>query len=224
MTVMNVEAFLEPIILSLKVTLFSSILAFLLGGVCAWFMTYKKIRAKILIETFFMLPLVLPPTVIGLVLLIVFGKNSLVGAYLFRLFDSTILFTWWAAVIASMVVAFPLVYNTIKIGLQTIDQEFLDVGRTLGANEWQIIKYVTIPLIAPALMTSFILAFARGLGEFGATIMVAGNIPGKTQTIATAIYSAVEMGDFQAAIWWSVSIIVISFSLLLLSFMKNFTK
>ena len=217
---MDIESFIEPIILSMKITFFASCVAFLLGGIAAWVMTSREIRGKTVIETVFMLPLVLPPTVIGLFLLILLGKENWVGGLLFRLTESSILFTWWAGVCAAAVVSFPLVYNTLKIGFVGVDRELHEAGRSLGANEWQLIRYVALPLMIPSLITAFILAFARGLGEFGATIMVAGNIPGKTQTVASAIYTAVESGDMRLAVWWSLSIVLLSYCLLFLTYKK----
>lgn len=164
-----------------------------------------------------MLPIVLPPTVVGFLLLVLFGRNSFVGSIIERIFDAPLLFTWWAAVIASIVVSFPLVYQTMKVGFSSVDRELEAAGRSIGANEWQVFRYITLPLVWPSLMTAYILGFARSLGEFGATLMIAGNIPGKTQTVPTAIYIAVDSGNTTMAWVWTISIIVISFLLLLIT-------
>jgi molybdate transport system permease protein len=209
--------FLAPILLSLKVSLISSIVVFIAAVFIAWLMSRASFRGKTLIETVFLLPLVLPPTVVGFILLVIFGRRSWVGRLIESLFGQPIVFTWFAAVIASVVVSFPLIYQTIKVGFQAIDKDLEDAGRSIGANEWQVFCWITLPLALPSLISGYILGFARGLGEFGATLMLAGNIPGKTQTIPTAIYVAVDSGKMTAAWLWSISIIVISFIMLILA-------
>lgn len=209
--------FESPIRLSLQVALLSSILTIVLGTVIAWWMCRNSFKGKILLETAFMLPLVLPPTVVGFLLLVVLGRRSWAGRFIEWLFSSPILFSWWAAVIASVVVAFPLVYQTMKVGFASIDKYLEEAGRSMGASEWQVLRYITLPLAYPFLITAFILGFARGLGEFGATLMIAGNIPGRTQTIPTAIYVAVDSGNTELAWAWTASIIFISFIMLLLT-------
>lgn len=175
------------------------------------------ISGKILLETAFMLPLVLPPTVVGFLLLVILGRKSLFGQWIETIFSAPVIFTWWAAVIAAVVVAFPLVYQTMKSGFSGVDRDLEDAGRSIGANEWQVFRYISLPLAGRALMTAFILGFARALGEFGATLMIAGNIPGKTQTVPTAIYVAVDSGNQTMAWAWTVSIIIISFLMLLMT-------
>ncbi|MDF2926079.1 MAG: molybdenum transporter permease [Paenibacillaceae bacterium] len=206
--------FLAPILLSLKVSVFSSIIVFLLGLYVAWIMTKKRIRFKSLLETVFLLPLVLPPTVVGFILLVILGRKSWVGQTVERLFDTSIIFTWWAAILAAVVVSFPLVYQSLKTGLASIERELEDSARSLGASEWQVLIYISIPLAWRSLIAAYVLGFARGLGEFGATLMVAGNIPNKTQTIPTAIYFAVDAGKLTLAGWWTGATILISFLLL----------
>ena len=164
-----------------------------------------------------MLPMVLPPTVIGFFLIVIFGKNSMAGQAIEWLFKQPIIFTWWAAVIASIVVAFPLMYQSAKSGFQGIDLDIEDAARVDGANEWRIFLFISIPLASKALITGSILSFARALGEFGATLMFAGNIPGETQTIPTAIYIAIDSGNMTMA--WEllvISIVIISFIMLLI--------
>lgn len=211
----DLAEFLPPIILSLKVTIFSSLFVLLIGGLTAWGMSRRHFRGKALLETLFLLPLVLPPTVVGFILLVLLGKKSWIGQLSEFLFSQSILFTWGAAVIASIVVAFPLVYQTIKTGLTTVSKDLEDAGRSMGANEWQVARFITIPLASRSFLTAYILGFARGLGEFGATLMIAGNIPNQTQTLPTAIYIAVESGNQTLAWFWAITIIMISFFLLL---------
>ncbi|MNR27358.1 Molybdenum transport system permease protein ModB [compost metagenome] len=157
-----------------------------------------------------LLPLVLPPTVVGFVLLVILGRRSWVGKLYEQFTEHTILFTWGAAVIAAVVVAFPLVYRTVKAGFEGVEKDLEDAARAQGASEFQVLRYVTLPLASRSLAAGYVLGFARGLGEFGATIMVAGNIPGRTQTVPTAIYVAVDGGDMTLAWMWVCSIIVIS--------------
>jgi molybdate transport system permease protein len=213
--------FWSPVLLSIKVGLVSSILVFLLGIAAAWLMTRKRFIGKIVVETVFLLPLVLPPTVVGFVLLISIGRRSGFGRIFERIFDHPLVFTWWAAVLASIVIAFPLVYMTIKAGFLAVDQDLQDVARSIGAKEWQVLLWVTLPLSSRALVSAYILGFARALGEFGATLMIAGNIPGKTQTIPTAIYIAVDADKMNLAWLWAGATICISFLLLLLVSRKS---
>lgn len=206
-----------PIRLSLQVAFLSSVIAALLGVAIAWWMSRKSFKGKLLLETLFMLPLVLPPTVIGFLLLVMLGRKSIVGRFMEWLFHAPIIFSWWAAVIASIVVAFPLIYQTMKVGFVSVDSSVEEAGRSDGANEWQVFRCITLPLAARSLITAYILGFARGLGEFGATLMIAGNIPGVTQTIPTAIYVAVDSGKTTMAWAWTGSIILISFLLLFMT-------
>ncbi|MDQ0903536.1 molybdate transport system permease protein [Paenibacillus sp. V4I7] len=215
MTQINWAEFAYPIILSLKVAVVSSIFVLLIGGLAAWGMSRRNFRGKTLLETTFLLPLVLPPTVVGFILLVLLGKRSWIGYLMENFFNQSIIFTWGAAVIASIVVAFPLVYQTMKTGFSSVNKDLEDAGRSTGANEWQVLRYITLPLAWRSVTTAYILGFARGLGEFGATLMIAGNIPHKTQTLPTAIYMAVESGDLTLAWCWAAAIILISFGLLL---------
>ncbi|MNP32789.1 Molybdenum transport system permease protein ModB [compost metagenome] len=179
-------------------------------------MSRRRFVGKTVIETVLMLPLVLPPTVVGFLLLMLLGRKSRLGQFIEWVFSAPIVFTWWAAVIASIVVAFPLVYQTMKVGFSSVDRELEDAGRSIGANEWQVFRHITFPLIYRSFLTAYILGFARALGEFGATLMLAGNIPGKTQTLPTAIYVAVDAGNMPMAWTWTGMMILISFLMLLL--------
>ncbi|MBP2239767.1 molybdate transport system permease protein [Cytobacillus eiseniae] len=166
-------------------------------------------------ETFLMLPMVLPPTVVGFFLIVVFGKNSIAGQFIEWLFKQPIIFTWWAAVIAAIVVAFPLMYQSAKSGFHGINHDIEEAARVDGASEWRIFLLISVPLASKALISGSILSFARALGEFGATLMFAGNIPGETQTIPTAIYIAIDSGNMKMAWMWVISIVIISFVMLL---------
>lgn len=208
--------FAAPVLLSVKVSLTASFIVFLLGIVGARILSLRTFKGKTMLETVLMLPMVLPPTVVGFILLVMLGKKSWIGRFFESWFAQTIVFTWGAAVIASVVVAFPLVYQTMKVGFSSVDRDLEDAGRSMGASEWQVLRFITLPLAWRALVIAYILGFARALGEFGATLMIAGNIPNKTQTVPTAIYMAVESGQMELAWWWTGSIIVISFLMLLI--------
>jgi molybdate transport system permease protein len=207
--------FIEPILLSVKVSLTASIIVFVLGTAVAWFMSRRvRFPGHTLLETMFLLPLVLPPTVVGFILLVAAGRKSGAGRAVEWLFGQPLVFTWWAAVVASVVVAFPLVYQTMKVGFASIDRDLMDSARSMGADEMQLLRWIALPLAWRSLLTAYVLGFARSLGEFGATLMVAGNIPGKTQTLPTAIYIAVDSGNMMLAWWWTAAIMLISFILL----------
>lgn len=208
------EQFWQPIWLSLQFALIASILALIAGTFAARSMHSAVFKGKALIETLLLLPLVLPPTVVGFILLVVFGRRSMLGQAVEWLTAQPIVFTGSAAVIASIVVAFPLVYQSMKTGFLSIDAAFEDAARSAGASEWQVLRFITLPLCSRAMVSAYILGFARALGEFGATIMFAGNIPGRTQTLPTAIYVAVDNGHTGLAWTWTFAIMIISFLLL----------
>lgn len=207
--------FWAPIKLSLEVASISGIIVLVLGLIFGKMMANKNFKGKTFIETTFLLPLVLPPSVVGFLLIVVFGRNSPIGQLIEALFKQPIMFTWWAAVIASTVVAFPLMYQSAKSGFEAIDHDIENAARVDGANEFKLFAFITIPLAHRAIISGAILSFARGLGEFGATLMFAGNIPGKTQTIPTAIYIAIDSGNMELAWLWVISIVGISFMMLL---------
>ena len=147
---------------------------------------------------------------VGFVLLVLLGRRSWIGRLYEQFTEQTIIFTWVAAVIASVIVAFPLVYRTVKSGFESVERNLEDAARAQGASEFQVLRYVSLPLASRSLAAGYVLGFARGLGEFGATIMVAGNIPGRTQTVPTAIYVAVDGGNMILAWMWVCSIVAIS--------------
>lgn len=208
----------SPLYISIKTSIVSTIITFFIGILAAKFMTTYRGKFKSLIDTFFTLPLVLPPTVVGFFLLILFGKNGPLGELLIY-FDYTIIFSWSSTVIAATVVAFPLMYRTSKGAFEQIDKNIINAARTLGVSEWRIFWKLILPLSWPGVAAGTMLSFARTLGEFGATLMVAGNIPGKTQTIPVAIYFAVESGDMNTAILWVILIVIIS---MIVIFLMNF--
>ena len=206
--------FWSPIRLSVQVAGLAGIFVFVLGILLARLMAKKRFRGRVILETVFLLPLVLPPSVVGFLLIVLFGKNGKLGQMIEWLFQQPVMFTWWAAVIASTVVAFPLMYQSAKTGFEGIDEEVENAARVDGASEWKLFLFVSLPLAVKSIIAGTILSAARALGEFGATLMFAGNIPGKTQTIPTAIYMAMDAGNMTLAWMWVGAIIVISFIML----------
>ncbi|MDM5357441.1 molybdate ABC transporter permease subunit [Peribacillus sp. ACCC06369] len=206
--------FWSPVRLSIQVAGLAGILVFIIGIILARMMAKKQFRGRVLLETAFLLPLVLPPSVVGFLLIVIFGNNGMPGQFVERVFDQSLMFTWWAAVIASTVVAFPLMYQSAKTGFEGIDEEIENAARVDGAGEWRLFLFVSLPLAVKSIVTGGILSSARALGEFGATLMFAGNIPGQTQTIPTAIYIAMDSGNMTLAWLWVAVIIVISFIML----------
>ncbi len=200
---------LSPLWISLKTAFVATIFAFLVGIIAARWMYGYRGKAKGLIDGFFTLPLVLPPTVIGFLLLLLLGRNSPVGQLLKHL-GITIIFSWSATVIAATVVAFPLMYKTVLSAFEQIDKDLIHCARTLGASEWRIFWQILLPLALPGVVSGTILAFARALGEFGATLMLAGSIPGKTQTMPIAIFFAAEAGKMGEALNWVLLMVAIA--------------
>lgn len=209
--------FWSPVRLSIEIAIVSGIVVIVLGLIAGRFMARAKFRGKVLVETLFLLPLVLPPTVVGFFLIVLFGKNSVFGQLIEWIFNQSIMFTWWAAVLASAIVAFPLMYQSSKTGFEAIDIDIEGAARVDGANEFKLFLFVSIPLALKSLVSGGILSIARALGEFGATLMFAGNIPGKTQTTPTAIYMAIDTGNMQMAWLWVACIVGISFIMLIVS-------
>ncbi|WP_155111943.1 molybdate ABC transporter permease subunit [Metabacillus mangrovi] len=201
--------------LSLEVAFVSGLAVLAAGIFLGRLMANQSFKGKTFIETLFLLPLVLPPTVTGFLLIVIFGRNSPAGQWVEWVFHQSVMFTWWAAVIASAVVAFPLMYQSAKTGFEAIDEEITGAAKVDGANSRQLFLFISIPLALKAIITGAILSFARALGEFGATLMFAGNIPGKTQTAPTAIYIALDSGNMQLAWLLVASMIGISFLMLL---------
>ncbi len=206
---------LSPAWISVKITFTATIIIFFLGLSIAWWMTNYRGRYQGLLDGILTLPLVLPPTVAGFGILLLIGKHGPVGKFL-ELFGVSIIFSWYAAVIAAVVVAFPLMYKTSRGALEQIDADILNAARTLGASEWTVFRRVAVPLAWPGIAAGTALAFARSMGEFGATLMVAGSIPGKTQTIPIAIYFATQGGDMKMALIWVLIIFAISLTAIVL--------
>ncbi|MGA8222856.1 MAG: molybdate ABC transporter permease subunit [Candidatus Acidiferrales bacterium] len=203
----------SPLWISLATSITATAITLAAGLAAAVWREHRTSPAMALIDGIFLLPLVLPPTVLGFLLLLLFGRNGPLGKLLLRL-GTTIVFSWPATVIAAAVVAFPLMYLTARAALEQVDPEYLQAARTLGATEWRVFREVALPLAWPGVLAGTILSFARALGEFGATLMLAGNIPGKTETIPIAIYFAVEADEIGRAVAWCFVDIAISLTLL----------
>jgi molybdate transport system permease protein len=200
---------LSPLCISLKVSLLATVVTFGLGTIVAYKMYQWHGKMRSLIDGLLIAPLVLPPTVVGFVLLVLLGKNGILGQIL-AYWHLRLVFTWYAAVIASIIVSFPLMYRAALGAFEQIDPSILDAAKIDGASEQDLFWYIVIPLAIPGLLAGTVLTFARALGEFGATLMIAGNIPEQTQTIPMAIYFAVEAGAFSEAWFWTVIIAGIS--------------
>lgn len=183
------------IMLSLKIATIATLIVLILGVTLSRLFTKYDFKGKDIIETIFLLPMTLPPSVVGYGLLVFIGKRGLIGKFFLDNFDYQLIFTWVAATIAAAIVAFPLMYQQSKSAFLEIDQSIEEAARSLGANSFQVFTKITFPLALKGILSGVVLTFARALGEFGATIMVAGNIPGKTQNIPLAIYLAVETGN-----------------------------
>lgn len=179
----------------------------------AWLLARKQWRGKTLVETLVALPLVVPPVATGLLLLMLLGRRGVVGSVLNEA-GIEIVFTKAAIIIAAAVMAFPLFVRTARVAFEEVNRRYEDVARTLGLSRLSVIRRVTLPLASRGLVAAALLAFARAIGEFGATIILAGNIPGETSTIALSIYHAFELGDDAAAIRYSIISIVIAFAAL----------
>lgn len=206
--------FLIPLEISLKTTISATVITFCLGIMAAWWMSGYQGKGKSILETVFTAPLVLPPTVVGFLLLLTLGKNGWLGQFLDTV-GIRVVFTWYATVIAATVVAFPLMYKSALSAFKQVDDNLIACARTLGASETTIFWQIIIPLAKPGLLTGTLLAFARALGEFGATLMLAGSIPGKTQTIPIAIYLAAQSGAMDRAIGLVLILLAISFAIML---------
>jgi len=189
------ETALLPLILTLKVASLATLFAFLAGVCFAHIISGRKIRGSDMLDAALTLPLVLPPTVLGYYLLVVFGRNGWLGRWLYEIFGVSLIFTWQGAVVASFIVSLPLVLKSARAAFESVDPTLENVARTLGHSEFSIFLTVSLPLAWRGVMAGTMLAFARAMGEFGATLMIAGNLPGKTQTLSVAVYQAVQAGD-----------------------------
>jgi molybdate transport system permease protein len=207
-----------PFILSLKIACLSTFFTFLVAIVLAWIFAYKKSYLTQIISGLTTLPLVLPPTVLGYYLLVSIGNESMIGKLYMNLFGNTLVFSQTAAVIAASIASLPLMIRPFQIAFESIGKEIREAAKVDGANSWIIFRKIVIPLSYKGLLAGIILGFARSLGEFGATLMVAGNIPGKTQTLSIAIYDAVQANNWSAANMMVMTLSGICIAIILFSF------
>jgi molybdate transport system permease protein len=185
--------------LTLKVAGWATAINLLLGVGVGWLMAHKRFPGRDLVDAVLTLPMVMPPTVLGYYLLVLIGSQGPVGAWLLQHFGIRLIFTWQAAVIAATVVAFPLVFKAARAAFEVVEPQLEDAARTLGISEWAVFLRVSLPLAWRGILAGLLLSFARAMGEFGATLMVAGSIAGKTQTLSIAVYEAVQAGQDDTA-------------------------
>jgi molybdate transport system permease protein len=213
---------LSPILISMKTASATILITFCIGLLAAnWVVKMKSEKAKMIIDGVLTLPLVLPPTVMGFFLLLIFGVKRPLGKFLLDFFSVKIVFSWTATVIAAVVISFPLMYRSARGAFEQVDQNYVMAGRTLGMSETKIFWRITMPLAIPGIASGGILSFARGLGEFGATAMIAGNIQNVTRTLPLAIYAEVAAGNMDKAMKYVIIVLVISFIAIVL--MNYFT-
>lgn len=209
----------SPLFVSLKVSVTATIITFAMGIAAAWLIGRLK-RGRNIADVLLSLPMVLPPTVVGFFLLIAFGKDGFAGKLLANI-RMNVLFTWQGAVVAAVAVSLPIMYRTVRGAFEQIDKNIIAAARTLGMSESRIFFRIMIPMARPGIAAGLLLSFARALGEFGATMMVAGNIPGKTQTMSISIYTAMQGGNREAAYVWVFIVLAISFVIILLMNLWN---
>ncbi|MCB7128591.1 MAG: molybdate ABC transporter permease subunit [Candidatus Brocadiales bacterium] len=213
---------LSAIYISMKVAVCSTLLILPPGIFISWVLAKSRIRGKSVIDTLVSLPLALAPVVSGFFLLILISRTGLVGRTLYGEFGIELPFTWYAAVLASALIAFPLLVRVVRVAMEEVDPRLENAARTLGAGPWRVFYTVTLPLAIRGVIAGSILAFTRSLGEFGATIMVAGNIPGKTQTIPLAVFNYVQTGHDEKGIRLVLIATVLAFFALFLA--QNISK
>ena len=207
-----------PLVLSLRVALIATAFVVVLGVALGWLLARKRFFGREFLDAAVTLPLVLPPTVLGYYLLVLLGRRSLFGRAIESLTGQSLVFTWRGAVIAAGIGALPLVVKTSRTAIASVDTNLEDAARTLGQSEWRVFRRVTMPLASRGIIAAGMLAFARALGDFGATLMVAGNIPGKTQTAAIAIFDASQAGRDSYAL---ILVLILSAVTLLLVYTTN---
>jgi molybdate transport system permease protein len=193
--VLDIEGILRPLFLTLKVASLATLFSFLAGVVLAKLMAQFRFPGKEWLDAILTLPLVLPPTVLGYYLIVLLGRRGWLGQFLYESLGISLMFTWQGAVIASAVVSFPLIFKSARASFESVDQNLEKAARTLGSSETAVFLRVSLPLAWRGMLAGAMLAFARAMGEFGATLMIAGNLPGKTQTLSLAVYDAVQAGN-----------------------------
>lgn len=206
----------SPFFISIKTGLLATVFAFFFGILAAYFvMIIKSNRLKWILDSLFTLPLVLPPTVVGFLMLLLFSLRRPFGRFLIENFDIKIVQTWAGCVIAACIIAFPLMYRNARGAFEQIDVNLIYAARTLGISEAKIFITIILPTAAPGVTSGTILTFARAIGEYGATSMLAGNILGKTRTMSVAIASETAAGNYNSATFWTILLLILSFLVIL---------
>ena len=208
---------LTPLWLTLKVALLATLLSGAAGIALAWWMSRRRFAGQSIADAILMLPMVLPPTVLGYYLIVLIGRNGVLGQYLDRWFGVNLMFTWQGAVIAASIVSLPLIYKAARAAFEEVDGRLTHAARTLGAGEFEVFVRIALPLAVRGIAAGLMLSFARAMGEFGATLMIAGNLPGKTQTLSIAVYDAVQAGNDAQALWLTLVISLVCITVLVLS-------
>lgn len=203
--------------LSLLVGAIATILIGLIGTAFGYLLARRNFRGKDVLDAVLTLPMVLPPTVTGYYLILVLGRHGLLGKPLYDLTGWSVTFTWLAAVIAATVIALPLMIKSARAAIESVDTEYENASRIMGRSEWETFIRITLPLAGRGLLAGIVLSFARAFGEFGATLMLAGNIPGRTQTMPLAIYEAVASGEDERAMWLALILTCISITVVYLT-------
>ena len=222
---------LVPLILSLKVAGAATVLSFVFGVSMAFVLRRFKFWGNQWLDAFMTLPLVLPPTILGYYLIVLVGRNGWIGRWLYEALGVTLMFTWQGAALAAAVVSLPLVFKASKTAFEGVDANLEKAARTLGSSEAGVFFRVSLPLAWRGILSGTMLTFARAMGEFGATLMVAGNLPGKTQTLSLAVYSAVQAGEDRLAAYlvvvtslFCVVVLVLSGKILKTRYLKEMEK
>ena len=206
---------IEAILLSLKVTLIAVFVTFFIGTALAYIFHKKNFKFKDIIETLIVLPMSLTPTVIGYILLVLIGRRGLIGKYFYEWFGWNIVFSWKAACLVAVVVTIPLMYQNAKLGFDNVQKEIKEAAKVDGAESFQIFRYIIFPMASKGILAGILLSCIRAMGEFGATLIVAGNIPGQTQTIPLLIYFSIESGEIKKANILIIIIVIFSFILVM---------
>lgn len=208
---------LVPLMLTLKVAGWATLLSTLFGIAMAFAVARLRFPGREVLDAIMTLPMVMPPTVLGYYLLVLVGRRGVIGEWLYDNLGISLVFTWQGAVIAAAVVAFPLVYKAARASFEGVERQFEQAARVLGKSEFEVFLRVTLPLAWRGILAGSMLAFARALGEFGATLMVAGSIPGRTQTLSIAVYEAVQAGKDDVANFLVIVTSIVCISILLAS-------
>lgn len=216
---------LFPLWNSLRITAISAVIVFFAGIAAAYYIARLPRVIKGILDVILTLPMVLPPTVMGYLLLRVLGPKRIIGSWFYQQFGIKLTMHWWSAVFAVTAVVFPLMYRPTRAAFEAFDENLADVGRTLGISEWKIFWRIRVPNCKQGILAGMILAFARGIGEYGATSMIAGYTPGRTATIATEVYQLWRTGNDQMALTWVlINIAISAAAMLVINFLERKNK